>query len=86
MKYQLVSVEDSAAGAFGRPIFAQSSGAAIRSFSDEVNRSNDENVMFHHPEDFSLYDLGTFDDESGRFNVHEQPILLVTASQVKVGL
>lgn len=81
MKYVVVSVYDNAMMAYGRPIFGASQGAVVRSFSDEVNRDHPENMMFRHPEDFSLWLLGEFNDEDGKFLVTERKVL-VTAQAV----
>lgn len=67
MIYQIVSVHDRAADAFGRPIFALAIGQAIRSFQDEINRIAPDNEMNRHPEDFDLFHIGNFDDQSGDF-------------------
>jgi len=67
MKLVLCSVKDRAADAYGRPMFVPSVGVAIRSFSDEVNRKDQENQLFNHPDDFDLYELGEFDDNTGLF-------------------
>lgn len=73
MIYFVCSVHDAAIGAFGRPAFVASMGQAIRSFTDEVNRGAEDNVMFKHPEDVSLYHLGTFDDGTGLFELVQVP-------------
>ena len=54
----IVSVRDTAAEAFGRPMYLQSLGVAIRSFTDEVNREDKDNQLFNHPDDFDLYVSG----------------------------
>lgn len=64
---QVVAVKDSAAETFGQPFFVSAVGAAVRSFQDEVNRSAADNPVYQHPEHFSLWRLGTFDDVSGEF-------------------
>ena len=84
MKLVLCSVKDRAADAFGRPMFVPSIGVAIRSFSDEVNRNDPENQLNNHPDDFDLYELGEFDDNTGLFALHEQPKLLSLGKQVKI--
>jgi hypothetical protein len=84
MKLVLCSVKDRAADAYGRPMFVPSVGVAIRSFSDEVNRKDSENQLFNHPDDFDLYELGEFDDNTGLFALHEQPKLLSLGKQVKI--
>lgn len=69
MIYEVCAVYDRAAEAFSRPVFVQSTGMMVRSFSDEVNREAEDNPIFHHPEDFDLFHLGSFDDSTGRFDL-----------------
>jgi len=80
----IFSVKDRAADAFGRPLFVPSAGLAIRSFSDEVNRDAADNQMFHHSDDFDLYELGSFDDSTGMITSHPQPVQRALGKQVKV--
>jgi hypothetical protein len=84
MKLVLCSVKDRAADAYGRPMFVPSTGVAIRSFSDEVNRSEAENQLYNHPDDFDLFEFGTFDDNTGKFDLYEEPKLLSLGKQVKI--
>jgi hypothetical protein len=84
MKLIICTVKDRAADAYGRPMFVPSTGVAIRSFSDEINRNNADNQLYNHPDDFDLYELGEFDDNSGLFTLHEQPKLLSLGKQVKL--
>jgi len=83
MKLTLCTVKDRAADAYGRPMFVPSTGIAIRSFSDEINRSAEDNQMYNHSDDFDLYELGEFDDNTGLFSLHDQPKLLTLGKQVK---
>lgn len=82
MIYVVCSVRDSKAAAYGRPFFAPSVGVAIRSFTDEVNRDAEGNDMNRHFEDFTLFQLGQFDDGTGEF-VTSAPHVLVSGDQVK---
>jgi hypothetical protein len=84
MKLVLCSVKDRAADAYGRPMFVPSIGVAIRSFSDEINRIDPDNQLANHPDDFDLYELGEFDDNSGLFALHDQPKLISLGKQVKI--
>jgi hypothetical protein len=84
MKQIICTVKDRAADAYGRPMFVPSAGVAIRSFSDEINRNNADNQLYNHPDDFDLYELGEFDDNTGLFALHEQPKLLSLGKQVKI--
>lgn len=69
MLYQIVTVHDKAADAFGRPMFVMSLGQAVRSFQDECNRAADDNDLYKHAADFVLYHVGRFDDSTGGIEV-----------------
>lgn len=75
MKMCVVAVRDSAVGAFNRPFYAPAIGVAVRSFSDEVNRKAADNIMSAHPEDFELWHLSDFEEESGRFESVDMRVL-----------
>lgn len=83
MNQVIVSVKDTAAQAFGRPVFVPSVGVAIRSFSDEVNRKDSTEDVAKHPDDFELYELGSFDDGEGVITVLPQPRLIARAKDLK---
>lgn len=68
-------VFDRALNAYMSPIFVQASPVAARSFADEFKRQ--ESAFAGHPEDFDLYELGTFDGDSGRFVNHDTPVLIL---------
>lgn len=73
MKMVVLSVRDKAVEAFGRPMFVLARGQGVRSFTDEVNRAAEDNPLHKHPEDYSLWELGTFDDSSGAFELLQEP-------------
>jgi hypothetical protein len=84
MKMVICSIRDSAADAYGRPFFLPSVGVAIRSFTDEVNRAAEDNQIYQHPEDFDLFELGEFDDVTGRFTLLDVPKQLALGRMIKV--
>lgn len=63
MKMVLVAVRDAKASVFSQPMFFQSLGQALRSFGDAVN--DDKSEFAKHPEDYSLWHLGYYDDAVG---------------------
>ncbi len=83
MKLQIVSVRDRALDAFGRPFFVPTIGAAVRSFQDEVN--NKESPMHKHADDYDMYLLGTFDEESGKFENLPEPKQVCIGKQMLTG-
>ena len=82
MKQVIISVKDTAAQAFGRPIFVPAIPVALRSFRDEVNRVDSSDDLARHPADFELYEIGSFDDASGIIEVME-PRLVARAKDLK---
>ena len=80
-KHVVCAVHDAVVGALARPFFAPTERAAVRSFVDEVRRDSPENPLHQHPEDFVLYRIADFDDESGLFtNVQPWELLAKAAS------
>lgn len=81
MKQIVCAVHDSAMDAFLRPFYVPTTNMAARSFTDEVNRKAEDNGMYNHPDDYILWKLGTFDEESGVFE--NDPAVIVRAKDVK---
>jgi hypothetical protein len=48
---------------FGGVFVAPNRAAAIRLFADTVNRQG--SMLYEHSEDFDLYDIGEFDEDTG---------------------
>lgn len=84
MLIKICSVKDSAAQAFGRPLFVPSVGVAQRSFSDEVNRVAEDNHMNRYPSDFELYEIGEFDDSTGVLVPVSPPRLVCRAVDIRL--
>lgn len=83
MNLLVFSIFDSKMARYSTPFFDEREASAIRNFSDWVNDgSNPGNMLFKHPEDFSLFFVGEFDRDSGEL-VPFTPKNLVTASALK---
>jgi hypothetical protein len=82
MLLHIVSVKDTAAQAFGRPLFVPAVAVALRSFRDEVNRKDSADDLSRHPDDFELYEVGVFDDATGIIDVFE-PRIVARAKDLK---
>lgn len=80
MHHIIVAVRDRQLNAFLRPFTAATRGQAIRAFSDEVNRPDSD--LAKHPADYELYELGTFEETSGKLLPNEQPQQLALASNL----
>lgn len=76
----IFSIHDSKMETFNRPFCMPAVGAAIRAFQDEVNTAGSE--MNKHPEDYALFDLGTFDEDLGILNSNSTPIKISEAKDL----
>lgn len=65
MRLEAFTVHDSKASAYLQPFFAPSRGVAIRMFTDACN--DPEHQFFRHPEDFTLFSIGVFYQETGQW-------------------
>lgn len=83
-KLSAFSVRDVAADNFGSPFFVQHVGIAVRGFTDEVNNFRDgNNNLYNHPKDFSLYEIGSFDQDTGTLEAFDTPKLIAHATTLK---
>lgn len=81
MELVAVAVRDSAVDAFMRPFFVPSTAFAVRSFGEAVKEAG--SPMSQAPQDYALFELGSFDEETGRFENLESPRQLIRAQDVK---
>lgn len=79
MKIPIFAVQDSKAGIFLQPFPMQNNAVAIRAFSHEVNKPGSN--FSASPSDYTLYHLGEYDDQTGRFENVVVPENLGTANQ-----
>jgi len=56
-------------------------GQATRSFEQEAN--NSDSMLAKYPADFTLFEIGLFDDQTGELAAHEQKVNLGMASAFK---
>lgn len=68
---KLFSIYDHKAKAYGLPFYQRQSGEAIRSFSDLAN--DDKSNVCKHPEDYTLFLLGDFDELTGLMELEKTP-------------
>lgn len=81
MKKQIVAVYDSKAKAFMDPIHVPNIGIAQRSFKIAVN--DPTTYIAQSPEDYTLFHLGGWDDETSNYDLFSTPESLGLASTYK---
>lgn len=75
MKLIICAIHDTKAEAFAQPMFFQAVGQAVRAFIDAVSDGDPKSNLANHPEDFNLFRIGTYDDQTGEI-VPEAPFHL----------
>jgi len=83
MIYRVVSVRDRVANVYNTPFCSPHPGVAIRNFTDEINRAAEDNMLYKHADDYELYDLGSYDDETGSFTQDGPPRQLILGRDCK---
>ena len=81
MNKVMISVYDSKGEFYSNPICCKSKGEAVRSFEDEVN--DPKSPIFKHPEDYTLFAIGEFDDSNCCFAMYESKVSLGLAVEFK---
>lgn len=76
-KLKLYAVRDAKADAFMALNPGTSTGSVIRSFSDGVQTP--DTPFNKHPEDYALFELGTYDEETGLVEGLPQPVHIINA-------
>lgn len=78
---KIYAIYDSKLEAYMQPFFMQSKGQAVRAFTDTVN--DDKTQFWKHPEDFTLFELGEYDDSTGKVSSYTTNISLGVALEYK---
>lgn len=84
MLIKVFSVFDVKVAAYAQPFFMRTSGEAVRAF---VQSCNDENTQLAKtPEDFSLFELGEFNDQNGLMTSYDHPKVIMKASDARLSV
>lgn len=78
---KIYSVYDSKASAYLLPIYQRTAGEALRAFQSECE--NKESNFYKYASDFTLVELGDFDELSAKISSHDKPVILANASEFK---
>lgn len=85
MKLKVCAARDVKASAFLQPFVTNSLGTGMRLFGDSC--ADVKSVFNKHPEDFMLFEIGDYDDETGLLSPVVPPKLVCSATdfvQLKV--
>lgn len=82
MKLKIFSIYDEKALSYNTPQYLAHQGEAIRMLQTTLD--NKESMISKYPKDFSLYCLGLYDNNTGRFEGYNEPKLIMRASELLV--
>lgn len=77
------AVLDSKTGVYDHPMFLLTRGQALRGWTDACNDPRTD--MCKYPHDFSLMEIGSYDEDTGRFENLDAPVNLGIAVHFKQG-
>jgi len=75
MILNVYTIYDDAAKAYMQPFMFQTDGLAVRAFQDNINSDKSNNIS-EHPEQFTLFKVGEFDDSTGAISTYEPSVNL----------
>lgn len=84
MIHVVFSIHDQKADAFLPPFILPRTEMAVRTFSDCV--ASEDHQFGAHPEDYTLFRLGTFDDSNGLYVVEPIPIVVRTGLECRASI
>ena len=68
----MYSIFDKKSLIYHPPQFCHNTGHALRHFQSQLN-SNQKTVMSDYPEDFDIYEVGSYNDQSGEIEPSKKP-------------
>lgn len=75
------SIYDQKAGAYLKPFFAPSKGLVLRELADTVN--SPDHAFAKHAADYTIFELGSWDDNDAKFSPHGAPMSLGSLVELK---
>lgn len=80
MKLKAFTIRDTKGEVFNTPFFQKTHGEAERSFKSLLN--DQQSMVAKYPEDYDLYYIGEYDDQSGQLLGLDTPQHIVKAIQI----
>ena len=78
---KLFVVYDVKSETYTPPTMQQATGQAIRSFADAVN--GDKGDISHHPQDYTLFEIGEYSIETGEVSLYDTKKSLANGLDLK---
>lgn len=82
METKIYAIYDSVANAYMQPMYFTNDGMALRTVQQQVN-NNKDSFLHKNPQDFTLYQLGEYLDDSGSLVPLETPRKVVHINELR---
>lgn len=82
-KLIMFTIRDNKVGAYMPPMFVPHKATLMRLLHEMV--LNQENNLCKYPQDYELYELGVYDQDSGTITQHDKPIAVDNVTNIKEG-
>lgn len=83
MIQKLFVIYDVKSETYTAPRVEPSRETGLRNFADGINDAQG-GVLFAHPEDFTLFEIGTYDLRTGDIVIHEAKVAVANGMDVKL--
>ena len=83
MKHSILIMRDIKANYYLPPMFAPNIGVAIRQLGDALRDAQPQFDWQKHPEDFELWNVGTWESDTAEFVIFEEEMSLGLLSALK---
>lgn len=80
MELKAFSIRDAKAEIFNPPFFTKTHGEAERTFTELVR--DEKTMVGKYPDDYDLYFIGSYDDQTGKIKALDTPQHLIKAVQI----
>lgn len=81
MKHRMFSIKDTKADVYNKPFYLINEKLVERVAADLLRDKSSE--ISRHPDDFIMFDLGSYDDNTGTFTLNELPTVLFRFSDLE---
>lgn len=80
------TIYDSKVNHYWDPVVFLNKGEALRTFEEGVNRRNQDgsaaSLIGQHPQDFTLFEIGYYDELTGKYLLHDAKIAICTMNEL----
>lgn len=78
---KLISLYDNKSQSFTPPITYTTQGVAVRQIESEMEHK--DSMLHKYPDDYTIYELGTFDENTGIITAHPEKKHIIDVNQIK---